>query len=230
MDMTPQRWANTSAYLRDVFGRQDQHLAGLMDRAVAAGLPAIAVSPDVGHLLTLLASLTNAGRGARLVLELGTLAGYSGIWLARGLADGGKLITVEYEPKHAAFARSEFQRAGLADRVDLRTGAALEVIPRLAEELQAGKLAAPVFDLVFFDAIKTEYTDYYRLCKPLLAPGGLLIADNVLGSSFWIDDPPGSSPQRDAIDSFNRTVAADPDFITAAVPLREGVMIARKIR
>lgn len=230
MDMTPQRWTNTSVYLREVFGRQDEHLATLMDRAVQAGLPAIAVSPEVGRLLHLLTSMAGEGRGARLALELGTLAGYSGIWIARGLAPGGRLITVEYEPRHAAFARSEFEQAGVADRVDIRTGPALDVVPALADELRAGRLPARAFDLIFFDALKTEYPDYFRLCKPLLAPGGLLIADNILGSSFWIDDPPGSSPQRDAVDRFNRLVAADADFETAAVPIREGVMIARKLR
>lgn len=230
MDMTPQRWSNTSAYLREVFGRDDEHLSTLMTRAVEAGLPPIAVSADVGRLLKLLTSLTNAGRGARLILELGTLAGYSGIWLARGLAPAGKLITVEFNPVHAAFAAREFERAGLAGRVDIRTGAALDVIPAIARELHAGSLAAPGFDVVFFDAVKTEYPEYLRLCKPLITPGGLLIADNILGSSFWIDDPVGSSPQRDAVDAFNRAVAADPDFEAAGIPIREGVMVARKLR
>lgn len=229
MEMTPQRWANTSAYLREVFGREDEQLSTLMARAVAAGLPAIAVSADVGRLLKLLTSLTNSGRGARLVLELGTLAGYSGIWLARGMAPQGRLITVEFEPRHAAFAKAEFQRAGLGAAVDIRIGAALDVIPVIAGQLRAGSLPAPAFDVVFFDAVKTEYPEYFRLCKPLLASGGLLIADNILGSSFWIDDPPGSSPQRDAVDAFNRLVAADPDFEAAGVPIREGIMIARKI-
>lgn len=228
MDMTPQRWANTSAYLREVFGREDDQLRSLMPRATAAGLPSIAVSADVGRLLTLLVSMTNQGRGARLILELGTLAGYSGLWLARGLAPCGRLITIEFEPRHAAFARAEFDRAGLGPRADIRVGPALELIPRIAEELRAGTLPAPAFDAIFFDAVKTEYPDYLRLCKPLLAPGGLLMADNILGSSFWIDDPPGSSPQRDAVDAFNRSVAADPDFDAAGVPIREGILIARK--
>lgn len=228
MEMTPQRWTNTSAYVREVFGREDAQLRTLMARAVDAGLPAIAVSADVGRLLKILASMTNSGRGARLALELGTLAGYSGIWLARGLAPTGRLITVEYKPAHADFARREFQAAGLAERIDIRIGAALDIIPTLAEELRTGRLSASAFDVIFFDAIKTEYPDYFRLCKPLLAPGGLLMADNILGSSFWIDDPPGSSPERDTIDAFNRLVAADPDFEAAGVPIREGILIARR--
>lgn len=228
MEMTPQRWANTGAYLREVFGREDEQLRTLMPRAIAAGLPAIAISGDVGRLLALLASMTNQGRGARLILELGTLAGYSGLWLARGLAPAGRLITVEFEPRHADFARAEFAAAGLAGRVEIRLGAALEVIPRIAEDFRAGRLPGPGFDVIFFDAVKTEYPEYLRVCKPLLAPGGLLLADNILGSSFWIDDPPGSSPQRDAVDAFNRQVAADPDFEAAGVPIREGILIARR--
>jgi predicted O-methyltransferase YrrM len=126
---------------------------------------------------------------------------------------------------HAAFARREFEKAGVAGRIDLRVGAALDVLPRLARELGPDSV-----DLAFLDAVKTEYAQYVRLLKPLLRAEGLLVADNALGSSFWIDDPPGSSPERDAIDAFNRMVAADPGFVTACVPIREGVLIARRIR
>lgn len=223
MDMTPTRWENTCSYLREVFGREDDHLAGLMARAVAAGLPDIAVSPDVGRLLMLLASLTNAGRGARLALELGTLAGYSGIWIARGLAPGGRLITVEPNPVHAEFARREFDHAGVGDAVRIIPVPALEAIDRLSAELGRGSI-----DFAFIDAVKTEYEAYYLALKPLLRPGGLLVADNALGSSFWIDDPPGSSPERDAVDRFNRVMAVDRDFASVCVPIRQGVLIARK--
>jgi predicted O-methyltransferase YrrM len=102
MDMTPERWEFTCAYLRGVFGREDEPLAGLHERAAAAGLPDISVSPDVGRLLMILASMC-ARPGGSLALELGTLGGYSAIWIARGL--GGRLITLEPESAHAAFAR-----------------------------------------------------------------------------------------------------------------------------
>ncbi|HYE03195.1 MAG TPA: O-methyltransferase [Phycisphaerales bacterium] len=221
-DMTPQRWAYTTAYLRGIFGTEDQQLATLMPRAVAAGLPDIAVSSDVGRLLKLLTGLT---RG-RLALELGTLAGYSGIWIARGLAPGGRLITLEPEPLHADFAQREFAAANLADRVELRRAKALDALPALAAELGEGSL-----DLVFFDAIKREYPAYWSLVRPLLTVGGLLIADNILGAGdWWIDETPGTSPDRDAADRFTRAVACDPDFDSTGFPLREGVLVARRLR
>ncbi len=222
--MTPARWENTCAYLRDVFGNEDEQFRTLMARAVAAGLPDIAISAEVGRLLQLLTSMCNGGRGAAVAIELGTLAGYSGIWIARGLASGGRLITVEPEPKHADFAAREFVRAGAAGSVEIRRATALEALPALAHELGPASV-----DLAFLDAIKTEYSEYFQLLKPLLKPGGLLLADNALGSgSWWIDDPPGSKAERDAVDRFNRMVAADPAFTAACVPARQGVLIARR--
>ncbi len=223
MRMTPERWDFTCRYLGDIFGRPDPHLAGLMDRAVGAGLPPIAVSSDVGRLLKLLVSMTNGGRGARLAVEIGTLAGFSGIWIARGLGPGGRLITVEIEPAHADFAQREFELAGVADRVELRRTNGLDAIDQLVRE-------RTVVDFVFLDAVKTEYSAYFEKIAPLIAPGGVLAADNMLGSgSWWIDDPPGSNPSRDAADQFNRKLANDPRFETACVPIREGVLIARRL-
>ena len=222
--MTHGRWTATRDYLLDVFGAQDEQLRTLTPRAVAAGLPDIAVSADVGRLLLLLTSMTGGGRGARLALEVGTLAGYSGIWIARGLAPGGRLITIESVPKHAEFAEREFASAGLAEAVEVRRGTALALLPALAREIGPGTL-----DVVFIDAVKREYPEYFQAVRPLIAPGGLLIADNVLGSHvWWIDEPAGRNPDRDGADQFNRLVAADPDFEAAAVPLREGVLVARR--
>ena len=222
MEMTPARWEYTKKYLHETFGRPDEQLATLMHRAVAAGLPDIAVSADVGRLLELLAAMVCREQGAKgRALELGTLAGYSGIWLARGMGRG-ELITVESEPKHADFAATEFDRAGVGQQVRIVTGAALDVLPGLATELGPESL-----DLAFFDAIKTEYTDYLRLVRPLLRPGGLLIADNALGSGHWWIDCEADETRR-AVDTFNRAVAADPVFTAACVPAREGVLIARK--
>src|SRR5262249_38728379 len=101
-EMNPNGGEYTWAYLQEGFGREDEELAGLMARAVAAGMPDIAVSAEVGRLLKLLAMMCGEGRGAGLIVEIGTLAGYSGIWLARGLRAGGRLITIEIEAKHAA--------------------------------------------------------------------------------------------------------------------------------
>ena len=226
MDMTPSRWRSTASYLIDVFGAQDEQLATLTPRAVAAGLPDIAVSPDVGRLLMLLVSMTGGGRGARVAIEVGTLAGYSGIWIARGLASGGRLITIESEPAHADFAQREFEAAGVSAAVEIRRGAAMDVLPALAEDVEPASV-----DFVFLDATKREYPDYFAVIRPLIAVGGLLVADNVLGSrTWWIDAPAGRSADRDGADRFNRLMAADPDFETVAVPIREGVLIARRMR
>src|SRR5262249_48110707 len=135
-DMTPQRWQYTEAYAHEVFGQQDPHLANLMIEGVKHGLPDIAVNAEVGRLLLMLTSMTRA----RLALEIGTLGGYSGIWIARGLAKGGKLVTIEAEPKHAEFAQEQFRRAGVADRVQIRRGLALDVLRQLAGELPAASV------------------------------------------------------------------------------------------
>jgi caffeoyl-CoA O-methyltransferase len=217
MEMTSQRWAFTTAYANEVFGTQDAHLSGLMAEAIEAGLPDIAVSADVGRLLKMLTSMTQG----HLALELGTLAGYSGIWIARGLQPDGRLITIEAVEAHIEFATRQFKRAGVADRVEIRHGPALAMLPDIAEEL--GETSV---DFVFIDAAKTEYPDYFLLLRPLIAPGGLIVADNVLGTSnSWIDM---DTPTMRAIDRFNRTVAADPDFEAVALPIREGVLVARR--
>jgi caffeoyl-CoA O-methyltransferase len=220
IEMTPQRWRFTEAYAHEVFGRQDDHLANLMPEAVKRGLPDIAVNAEVGRLLLMLTSMTRA----RLAIEVGTLGGYSAIWIARGLNPGGKLITIEAESKHADFAQEQFQRAGVADRLQIRRGLALDVLRQLARELPAASV-----DVVFVDADKREYVDYWKLVRPLIAVGGLLIADNVYGSGdWWIDDE--GHEVRSAADRFNRAVAGDKEFETVAVPLRQGVLVARRIR
>ncbi len=212
--MTPETWDFINDYSRDVFGEQDEHLAGLMEDAVAAGLPAISVGPDVGRLLMILTSMTQG----RIAVEVGTLGGYSGIWIARGLGPNGRLITIEYDPTHADFAAVQFEKAGVADRVDLRRGTGIGILADLEAELRPGSV-----DVVFLDAIKREYPDYFRLAKPLIPVGGLIIADNVYGTgSGWIDQGHGT-------DEFNRVIAADPDFEAAAFPFREGVLIGVRV-
>lgn len=220
MEMTPERWAYTNDYLHRTFGDVDDHLAGLMADAVAQGIPAIAVSPEVGRLLQLLVSTTEG----RCVVEVGTLAGYSAIWMARGLRQGGKLYTIEPAEKHAAFAEEQFRRAGVADRVEVIRGKGLEVLDRLADELGPSSV-----DLVFLDAIKTEYPAYFAKARPLIKAGGWLVADNVLGAGdWWIDDE--QHPSRQAVDELNRTLVSDPDFLPTLAPLREGVLLARRTR
>lgn len=227
------RHAQTASYLSDVFrlhraaGPLKARLAGLVERATAAGLPSIAVTPDRGAILTLLASMTNAGRGARTIVEVGTLGGYSGLHLVCGLCDSpptpGRLITIELEAKHADFAQAEFTAAGVAERVQLRRGAGLDVLASLVRELPPRSV-----DVLFLDAIKSEYPRYWAIARPLLAPGGLLIADNALGTGpWWITDAPGTSPHRDGMDALNRAVAADPTMQAALIANGFGLMVGR---
>lgn len=220
IEMNEARWQYTSRYLRNTFGRPDAQLATLMERAVAAGMPDIAVSADVGRLLMMLTSMTQG----RLAVELGTLAGHSAIWLARGLREGGKLITVEPVAEHAEFAEREIADAGLADAVEVRRETGLEALARLADEVPEGAV-----DVLFLDAIKSEYPAYFEASRRLIAPGGLVIADNALGSSqWWIDHE--SHPDRIGADKLNRTLADDPDFEAVGLPIREGVLVARRVR
>ncbi len=220
MDMTPQRWSTTAAYLDDVFGDQDEHLGSLMPRAIEAGLPDIAVSPAVGRFLMLLATMADA----RTIVEVGTLAGYSGTWLARGMHADGRLITLEPVEKHAAFAEDGFAACGLGDRVEVRRAAGLDGLPALVDELGAGST-----DLVFLDAIKSEYPDYFPHANGLLRPGGLLVVDNALGSGdWWIGEPEGNRPAHDGADRLNRMLAQDPRYDAACLPIREGVTVARR--
>jgi predicted O-methyltransferase YrrM len=213
--MTPERWSYIGDYADEVFGQYDEHLAGLMARAVEAGMPPIAVSGDVGRLLKILVSMTPG----KLAIELGTLAGYSAIWIARGLAEDGRLITVEYADAHADFAEKELETAGVADKVEVLRGAALDLLPSIA-----GRVGEKSVDFVFVDAQKSEYVDYFRILRPLLKVGGLYVADNVYGTGAgWIDQGHGT-------DEFNRLIASDPDFDAVATPMREGVLIARKNR
>ncbi len=212
------RWRRTSAYLQDVFGREDEALAALREAARAEGLPDIAVSSEVGRLVQLLTRTTRA----RVAVELGTLGGYSGVWIARALAPGGRLYTVELDPAHAAFARRWFDRCGVGDRVEVLEGAALDVLPGLLARLGDASV-----DVAFLDAVKTEYPAYLALLADRIAPAGLLLADNALGShSWWIDHE--GDPSRDAVDVFNRALAADARFDVACVPAREGVTIGRR--
>lgn len=213
MAMTPERWDFINEYAREVFGAEDEQLATLMHRAEQEGLPNIAVSPDVGKLLYILTSMT---RG-RLAVELGTLGGYSGIWIARGLAADGKLMTIEIDDAHADFAEKEFRQAGVADRIEVLRGPALDVLEGLQETLEPKSV-----DLVFIDARKSEYVSYFELLRDLIALGGLIVADNVYATGRgWIDEGYGT-------DEFNRMVAADPEFDATATPMREGVLIARR--
>jgi predicted O-methyltransferase YrrM len=175
------QWAAVDDYFTGAFVETDDALHTALAATDAAGLPAIEVSPPQGKLLNLLATLINARR----ILEIGTLAGYSTIWLARALSLEGRLITLESEPTHAEVARANIAKAGLADVVEVRIGAALDTLPQLAQELRDGR--AEPFDLVFIDADKEHNADYFTASVGLTRPGGVIIMDNVVRGGEVID-------------------------------------------
>src|SRR5256885_587591 len=161
-------WTAVDRYVNDRVVFEDDALRAATDAAARAGLPAISVTPAQGKFLYVLARAS----GARVILELGTLAGYSTIWLARAAGPGGRVITLEADPKHAAVARENLARARLDRTVDVRVGPALETLPGLTD-------AAP-FDLVFIDADKPNVPDYFDWAIKLSRPGTLIVVDNVV--------------------------------------------------
>jgi len=175
--MSQQQWTEVEHYLADRLIPADPLLEAVLEANVAAGLPPIDVSPNEGKLLQLLALLCRAQR----ILEIGTLGGYSTIWLARALPSGGRLVTLEANLKHAEVARSNIARAGLADVVDLRVGLALNTLPQLEDE-RAGP-----FDLIFIDADKPNNTGYLTWALKLSRKGGLIIVDNVVRDGAVLD-------------------------------------------
>lgn len=168
--VTQTAWSNVDNYLSGIVIPRDPTLEDAIRASDAAGLPPIQVSPLQGKLLHLLAVV----RGARSILEIGTLGGYSTIWLARALRPGGRLITLEIDPKHAEVARGNLQRAGLERVADVRVGPALDTLPRLERE-NAGP-----FDLVFIDADKPSGPEYFAWAMKLTRPGSIIVVDNVV--------------------------------------------------
>jgi caffeoyl-CoA O-methyltransferase len=202
-------------YVDQLFAPEDDPLAGWREAAEKAGLPLIQVSPSVGKLLQILVKAV----GARRVLEIGTLGGYSGTWMARGLPEDGRLVTLELEDKHADFAREIFRRTGVLDKVEIRLGPALETLSKMEGE--------EPFDFVFIDADKTNYPNYLdRVLEMGLArKGGIIAGDNALGGGFqgFIGDPDADHPSLKAMQAFNRQMATDPRLTSVIVPMRDGV-------
>ena len=204
--MTAERWTRVDRYIEDLLLEEDPVLDAVSTDATKAGLPAISVSAAQGKMLHLLARAI----GARRILELGTLAGYSGTWLARALPPDGRLITIEFEPRHAAVARRCFERAGVADRVDIRIGAALELLPALERE------GVEPFDVVFIDADKGNYDKYLDWSIRLCRPGAMIVADNVVRDGAVVDagsdDPSVQGARR-----FMAAVSKDPRVDATAI-------------
>lgn len=207
-------------YIETLFAAEDEVLRAARAAMAAAGLRAINIPPAVGKLLYLLARLS----GARRALEIGTLGGYSAIWLARALPPDGRLLTLEREEQHAAVARANLARAGLAERVEVRVGPALDSLAALAAA------RTEPFDLIFIDADKPAYPAYLDWAVRLGRPGTLIIADNVVrrGAVAGMD---GGSPSDEAIRQFNQTLAAHPRLEATILPLLDreidGLALAR---
>jgi predicted O-methyltransferase YrrM len=175
--MTQEQWSTVDRYLTDLLVPADPVLDEALEASAAAGLPPHDVSPTQGKLLHLLARAL----GARAILEIGTLGGYSTIWLARALPADGRLVTLEADPRCAEVARANIARAGLAGLVELRPGPALETLPEIAAE------GSGPFDLVFVDADKRSHPDYLAWALELSRRGSLIVADNVVRNGAIID-------------------------------------------
>lgn len=197
--MTEQLWTTIDTYITDLLVPADPALDAALEASNAAGLPQIAVAPNQGKLLHLLARL----QGAKKILELGALGGYSTIWLARALPPDGRLITLEADPKHAEVARANISRAGLADRVELRLGRALDTLPQLLAE------GLGPFDLIFIDADKQNIPAYFTFALKLSRRGGLIIVDNVIRKGAVIDAD-SADPDVQGVRQFNTLLAAEP--------------------
>ncbi|HXB20745.1 MAG TPA: O-methyltransferase, partial [Candidatus Solibacter sp.] len=197
--MSKDQWTAVDRYITDLLVPPDPALDAALQASSAAGLPAINVAPNQGKFLMLLAQI----RGARNILEIGTLGAYSTIWLARALPADGRLITLEADPKHAEVARANIERAGFTHMVELRLGPALETLPKLAAEGRGP------FDLIFIDADKPGYPDYFRWALKLSRRGSVIIADNVVRDGEVID-PASDDPRVQGMRRFNELLAAEP--------------------
>jgi len=197
--MAQETWSAVDEYVGGLLAPHDEALASALSAAEQAGLPSIQVSPPQGKLLHLLAKTI----GARTILEFGTLGGYSTIWLARALAPGGRLISLEAKPDYAEVAAGSIAAAGLRDLVEIRDGPALEQLPRLASD-EIG-----LFDLVFIDADKVNTPDYFAWSLDHSRPGALIIADNVIRDGRLVD-PNDEDPAIAAQRRFHEQLAAEP--------------------
>lgn len=191
-----------------LFAPEDEGLRGALVAASEAGLPAIQISAIQGKFLQLLATLSHAKK----ILEIGSLAGYSGIWLARSLPADGRFITLEIDPKHAEVVRNSYARAGVADRAEVRVGNALETLPSLLSE-------AP-FDLVFIDADKPAYPHYLEWALKLTHPGSVIVADNCIRGGEGLKDP---AQVKDAyfvgVAEYNKRIINNPHLLSLALAM-----------
>ncbi len=200
-------------YVTELFAVEEPTLAAIRARHDALGLPPIHISPAEGKLLHVLLRAIEATS----VLEIGSLAGYSGVWLARALPVHGRLTTIEKDPRHALLARQAFAEAGVASRVRLLEGAALQILPTLD----------PGFDAVFVDADKEPLAQYFEWSVKLLRHGGLLLCDNAFFHGSVVDAA-DHTPEAEGVRAFNQLAARDPRVVSAVVPIRDGLVVGVK--
>lgn len=204
--MTQEQWTAVDHYFTDLLVPPDPTLDAALQAAATAGLPSYHVTPNQGKLLAILAQAI----GARVILEIGTLGGYSTIWLARTLPPGGTLLTLEANPQYAEVARANITRAGLASTVEIRVGRALDTLPQLVSEGRGP------FDLVFIDADKPNNAAYFDWALKLTQPGSLIIADNVVRNGAVIETA-SEDPSVQGIRRFNERLAAEPRVTATAI-------------
>ena len=196
--MSEDQWAAVDRFIVDLLVPQDDALEAALQASAAAGLPPINITPNQGKFLHLLARAMSA----RTILEIGTLGGYSTIWLARALPADGRLITLEADPKHVDIARANLLRAGLAGVVQCRPGPAIDTLPQIAAD------GLGPFDLIFIDADKPSYPEYFTWALELSRRGTLIIADNVVRNGA-VTDPESSDPNVQGVRRFLELMAAD---------------------
>lgn len=200
--MSQQLWSEVDDYLSGVLVPSDPALEGARKASDEAGLPSIAVAPNQGKLLNLMARMI----GARSILEIGTLGGYSTIWLARALPPQGRLVTLEYDPKHADVARRNIDAAGLGGLVDVRVGKALDLLP---------SVDGPI-DLAFIDADKANNPAYFEASLKLVRPGGVIVVDNVVRGGA-VTDAASEDPNIQGIRRLHEMIAAEPRVDATAI-------------
>jgi predicted O-methyltransferase YrrM len=200
-------WANVDRYFGDLLAPEDDHLKAIHEANRAAGLPSIDVPALLGKFLDLMVRIS----GARRVLEVGTLGGYSTLWLARALPSGGRLVTLELDPRHGELARTNLERAGVLDRVEILLGKASDTL----RELHEG--GSEPFDLIFLDADKRSLPEYLEWSLKLSHPGTVIIADNVVRDGKVVD-PANSDPDVQGVRRLTELMAAEPRLSATAIP------------
>lgn len=204
--MSQEQWNAVDRYITDSLIPADATLDHALQAANDAGLPQINVAPNQGKLLMILA----LSMGARSILEIGTLGGYSTLWLARALPEDGSLVTLELDAKHAQVATDNLARAGFAEQVSVRVGPALDTLALLAQE------GREPFDLVFIDADKANIPGYFEWALKLTRPGSLIITDNVVRNGA-IADPTNTDPNVQGVQRFFEMLTSDPRVTATAI-------------